>query len=208
MYLTCASGKVDFVKFFVEECHCDPRVRNMFGETPLHLACERGRADIVRFLIVDHHCNPACRALNGTTPLYYACSNGKLNLVKFLVEECHYDPFKGRQNNTPLHPAVVNEDVLIFLMSYNPPLKEVDLTIKFYSKLSTLKSVYSSFKLLQMFKNCRTEHPLESAFKNFVLGNHAAGKSTLIKVIENEITSRLGSFGSFGGQWRNNLLYH
>ena len=36
MHLTCASGKVDFVKFFVEECHCDPRVRNMFGETPLY----------------------------------------------------------------------------------------------------------------------------------------------------------------------------
>ena len=205
LHLTCASGKVDFVKFFVEECHCDPGVRNMFGETPLHLACQRGRTDIVRFLIVDHHCNPACRTLHGITPLYYACSSGKLDLVKFLVEECHCDPFKGRQNNNPLHPAVVREDVLIFLLSYNPPLKEVDLTIKFYSQLSTLKSVYSSFKLLEMFKNCRTEHPLESVFKIFVLGNHAAGKSTLVKVIENEITSRLGSFGSFGRQWRNIL---
>ena len=54
-------------------------------------------------------------------------------------------------------------------------------------------------KLLQAFIKCRTEYPLESAFKIFVLGNHAAGKSTLVKVIENEITS---FFGSFAGQLR------
>ena len=207
LHLACKSGKVDVVKFFVEECHCDPRVRNLFGETPLHLACWRGRTDIVRFLIVDHHCNPACRGLNGRTPLHYACSSGKLDLVKFLVEECHCDPFKGRQNNTPLHPAVRREDdILPFLLSYNPPLKEVDSAIKFYSQSSILyKLVYSSVKLLEMFKNCRTAHPLESAFKIFVLGNHGTGKSTLVKVIENEITRHLGSFGSFGGQWRNIL---
>ena len=206
LHLACDSGKADFVKFFVEECHCDPGVRNLFGETPLHSACKRGRTDIVRFLIVDHHCNPACRGLRGRTPLYYACSSGKLDLVKFLIEECHCDPFIGRHNNTPLHPAVHREDdILLYLLSYTPPLKEVGSAIKLYSQQCIYKSFYSCIKLLEMFKKCRTEHPLESVFKIFVLGNHAAGKSTLVKVIENEITSYFGSFGSFGGQWRNIL---
>ena len=145
LHLACYSGRADFVKFFVEKCHCNPRVQDRYGDTPLHLACMRGRTDIVRFLIVDHHCNPACRGGWGRTPLYYACSSEKLDLVKFLVEECHCDPFKGRHNKSPLHPAVHREDdILLFLLSYTPPLKEVDSAIKFYSQQSICKFFYSS----------------------------------------------------------------
>ena len=198
LHCACKSGKLDIVKFLVEECHCDPRVQDRGGDTPLHCACDGGSIDIVRFLIVDHHCDLACRGWLGRTSLHWACESGKLDIVKFLVEECHCDLFRVKDDdgNTPLHlaPLKIQDDVLLFLLSHIPPLKLVNSLIK----LNWCRT--STKLLLQAFVKCRTEYPLESAFKIFVLGNHAAGKSTLVKVIENEITS---FFGSLAGQLRN-----
>ena len=194
LHCACDSGKLNTVKFLVEEFHCDPRVQDGDGYTPLHWACKRGSIDIVKFLIVDHHCDPACSGLWARTPLHYACESGKPDIAKFLIEECHCDPFrKDEYGGTPLHIAAWDEhgDVLLYLLSHVPPLKLVNLILEHW---------YSPPKLLYVFRKCRTEHPLESAFKIFVLGNHAAGKSTLVKVIENEITSL---FSPFGGHWRN-----
>ena len=194
LHYACESGKLDFVKFLVEECHCDARVKDEDGNTPLHCACEGGSIDIVRFLIVDCQCDPACCGWEDRTPLHYACESGKLDIVKFLVEECHCDPFTGKDefDHTPLHLAARRrDDIILFLLSHIPPLKLVKSVIKCANRHSD--------KLLQAFRKCRTKYPLESAFKIFVLGNHAAGKSTLVKVIENEITS---FFGPFGGQLR------
>ena len=198
LHYACETGKLDIAKFLVEECCCDPRVRDKYNDTPLHVACRgNGHIDIVRFLIVDQHCDPACYNHVGRTPLHCACASQNLDIsVRFLVEECHCDPFRMKDNHgdTPLHLAARwdQPDVVIFLLSHIPPLKLVD---------SVMKMNYCQpAQLLQVFMKCRTEYPLEAAFKIFVLGNHAAGKSTLVKVIENEITSL---FGSFAGQWRN-----
>ena len=192
LHYACYSGKLDVVKFLVEECRCDPGVQNDRGNTPLHFACKkRGSIDIVRFLIVEHHCDPACRGWNGRTPLHCACGSGKLDIVKFLVEDCNCNIFQRKDcyGNSPLYTATLCNDILLFLISHLPPLKVVN-------SITRRKSV----QLLEVFKTCRTEYPLESAFKIFVLGNHGAGKSTLVKVIENEFTS---TYGSFAGQWRN-----
>ena len=192
LHYACEDSQVNIVKFLVERCHCDPRAQDADGNTPLHLACEGESVDIVRFLIVDHHCDPACRGEKGRTPLHCACKCGKLDIVKFLVKECHCDPIRGKDDDgkTPLHLATEGrqDDILLFLLSHIPPLKVVNSVIKHYP-----------VKLLQAFKQCRTEYPLESAFKIFVLGNHGAGKTTLVKVIENEITT---IFGPLVGQLR------
>ena len=223
LHCACLGGNIDIVGFLVEECHCDPRVKDKDDNTPLPYACWEGSIDIVRFLVVDHHCDPTCRGSGGGTPLHWACESGKLDIVKFLVEECHCDPFSGKDDNgdTPLHLAVQDE-LILFLLSHIPPLKLVNSIINSYWPSSSIP-VNSSINywppppitvnsimnyrapppkhvLIQAFIKGRTEYPLESAFKIFVLGNYAAGKSTLVKVIENEITS---FFGSFAGQLRN-----
>ena len=188
LHYACESGKLDVVKFLVEECDCDPTVQNSIGNTPLHFACKkRGNIDIVRFLIVDRHCDPRCRGCNGRTPLHFACESEKLDIVKFLVEEQNCDPFKGK--DSVLYTAELPHDILLYLISCIPPLKLVNSVTK-----------RQPVQLLEIFRKCRTEYPLESAFKIVVLGNHAAGKTTLVKVIENEITS---FYSSFTGQWRN-----
>ena len=140
----------------MEECHCDPRVQDRHGDTPLHVACLRnGTVGIVRFLIVDQHCDPACHGRWGRTPLHYACETGKLDIVKFLVEECHCDPLRVDNFNvfTPLHRAAHLEepDVVTFLLSCVPPLKLVNSV---------------SRHLLQIFVRCPTECPLEGLSKS------------------------------------------
>ena len=195
LHCACRSGKLDIVRFLVELCHCDPRVEDYNNKTPLHYACTvNGSSDIVRFLIVDQHCDPTCRNLEGRTR---ACMSGKLDIVRFLVDECHCDPFRSKDTDgyTPLHLAtryLVEPDVVTFLLSRIPPLKLVNSVMEW-------KDCHYLHQL-RIFMRCQTEYPLEAAFKIFVLGNHAAGKSTLVKVIENEITS---VFGSFAGHWRN-----
>ena len=200
LHCACENGKLDIARFLVEDCHCDPTIQNHHGNTPLHLGClGNGNIDIVKFLIVDQQCDPACRGWWDRTPLHWACVSGKLDILRFLVEECHCDPFRWKDiwDCTPLHLASREDqfDVLTFLLSRIPPLHLVDSVIKYSPKRA---------QLFQTFRKCRTEYPLE-AFKIFVLGNYATGKSTLVKVIENEITS---FFGSFAGQWRNISKYN
>ena len=188
LHYACWSGKLDMVRFLVEECDCDPTVQNSLGNTPLHFACNtKGNIDIARFLIVDCHCDPRCYGWDSRTPLHLACESGKLDIVKFLVEEHKCDPFEGE--DSPLYTAEMPHDILLFLISHLPPLKLINSVAR-----------RQPVQLLDIFRKCRTVHPLESAFNIFVLGNHGAGKSTLVKVIENEFTS---SYGSFAGQWRN-----
>ena len=187
LHYACESGKLDVVKYLVEDCHCDPTVQNSIGNTPLHFACKkRGNVEVVRFLIVDCHCDPRCHGCEGRTPLHFACESERLDIVKFLVEKHNCDPFKRK--DSPLY-TTPHHDILLFLISRIPPLKLVN-------SVTQRRPV----QLLEVFRKCRTDYPLDSAFKIFVLGNHAAGKSTLVKVIENEFTS---SYGSFAGQWRN-----
>ena len=188
LHYACLSGKLDVVKFLVEECHCDPKIQSSVGNTALHLACRRrGSIDVVRFLIADHHCDPRCRGWKGKTPLHYACESEKLDIVKFLVEEQNCNPFKGK--DSVLYTAPLPHDILLYLISRLPPLKLVNSVTK-----------RKPVPLLEVFRKCRTAYPLESAFKIFVLGNHAAGKTTLVKVIENEISS---FYSPIAGQWRN-----
>ena len=197
LHYACRNGWYDVSRQLVEKYHCDVHLKNWWSDTPLHCACEwNGNIDIVWFLVVDQHCDPAGRGRWRRTPLHLACCSGKLDMVRFLVDECHCDPFRMKDNagNTPLHDATYwgQLDEVTFLLSRFPPLKLVN---------SVMKWNYCRHRqLLQIFKRCQTEYPLEAAFKIFVLGNHAAGKSTLVKIIENEITS---TFGSFAGRWRN-----
>ena len=42
------NGKLDIVKFLVNECHCDPKLEDRNGNTPLHFACcKKGSIDIL-----------------------------------------------------------------------------------------------------------------------------------------------------------------
>ena len=165
LHYSCHHGWLDVTRRLVEQCHCDPESRDMYGDTLLHEACRKGHGDIVRYLVSERGCSTACQNKDGNTPLHMACICNSTDVVRFLLASGRADPwFRNASNETPLQCS----------------------------------SNYTIAKLLASVTGLSNDIP--SATKIFVFGNPSAGKSTLVKVIENKVTSW---FGTFAGQFRN-----
>ena len=99
-------GRIDIVKFLVEDMNCDVECRDDYCNTPLHRAALAGRLNIVQYFIEERQCDPACRGYDGRTALHHACDRGQVNLVKYLVDNKMADPSGVADRNvTPLHLA-------------------------------------------------------------------------------------------------------
>jgi len=147
-------------------------------------------------LVEQYHCDPESRDENfGDTLLHEACREGYVDIVRYLVGErgCRTACQNNLNGDTPLHVACKyhNTDVVQFLLSSG----RVDPWCRNAHNESPLQSS-SNRKIFADF----TGFSFQTAIKIFVFGNPTAGKSTLVKVIENKVTSR---FGTFGGQFRN-----
>eukprot|EP00731_Ephydatia_muelleri_P024052 Em0016g323a len=117
-------GKIDIVKYLIEELKCSPRCPEMVkyllekhrcdlsgrdeqGNTPLNVAASSGSLGILIYLIEEKECDPRCLGHWGRSLLHNACGkNGNLEMVKYLVEK-HRCDLSGwdEQGNTPLNVA-------------------------------------------------------------------------------------------------------
>ena len=190
----CMTGRL------VEEYHCHQESRNKDGDTPLHEACGNGYVDIVRYLVSERGCSTACQNKDGNTPLLEACRKGHVDIVRYLVCECACSTAcQNKDGNTPLHMACIwySTDVVRFLLASG----RADPWIRNASNETPLQYSWD-YAIAKLFANFTglSNDKLQTATKIFVFGNPAAGKSTLVKVIENKVTSL---FGAFAGQFRN-----
>ena len=97
---------LEVVRYFINERHCDPMIRDNDGNTPLHIACRYGHFNIVQCFVNKRHCNPMTRDNDGNTPLHIACRYGHFNIVQYFVNGQHCDPMtRDNDGNTPLHIA-------------------------------------------------------------------------------------------------------
>ena len=174
-------------------CNC----QNKDGNTPLHEAClwSQVHVDIVRYLVTEQGCSTTCQNLNGDTPLHGACCEGHVDIVKYLVTEqgCS-TACQNKSGYTPLHEACWKNrtEIVQFLLStgkVNPWCKN--------ARNETPVQLTDSYAISKLFAGVAKN--LVTASKVFIFGNPATGKSTLVKVIENKVTSR---FGALAGQFR------
>ena len=227
LHMACRKGHVDMVRYLVTEQGSNTTYRNNSGDTPLreafrqrnlsmveaitsgwdcqnhggntplHEAClwSQVHVDIVRYLVTEQECSPTCQNWNGDTPLHGACHEGHVDIVKYLVTEqgCS-TACQNRRGDTPLHEACRKNrtDIVQFLLSTG----KVDPWCK-NARNETPVELTDSYAISKLFAGL-TEN-LATAVKVFIFGNPAAGKSTLVKVIENRVTSR---FGALAGQFR------
>ena len=199
LHEACREGHMDIVRYLVSERGCSTACQNKNGDTPLHVACRRGHMDIVRYLVSEQGCSTACQNKNGDTPLHEACRGDYIDVVRYIVIELGFSAAcQNKNGDTPLHFACKcsSTGVVRILLSSG----RADPSSRNSSNETPLQcsTKYEISKLFASFAGLNNIIP--NASKIFVFGNPAAGKSTLVKVIENKVTSR---FGTFAGQFRN-----
>ena len=189
LHHACCNKWYEVVRLLITKYICEPDAKDKHGQTPLHHACSRGDLGIVQYLISQHHCDPERKDGFSWTPLHYACARGHLDVVKYLVTECNCDPLNktNRDGDTPFSEACFWSQyaVVSFVLTTGKLDKTSDRNLQSCSLDQMLQSLVSY----------RRNHPFHPAFKVFVVGNQSAGKSTLVKALENRLTdsSLLGS---------------
>ena len=188
-------GHLEIVKYLVMERGCNPSWKDKDKETPLHLASGGGHLEIVQFLCLDQRCDPNSKtASEDFTPLHKACVEGRVSVVKFLVNQCKCSALKNnRKGESPFTLACIYEhvDVVVFLLTI------IDLD----KAPGTVSRILGS-DVVQGVLACKRNHPLLPAFKLFVVGNPSAGKSTLVKTLQNKLLNTT-LIKSVGAQFSN-----
>ena len=187
LHRACYNKWYNMVKLLITKYNFEPGARNESGETPLYCACVSGDLRIVKYLVSEHRCDPEAKDRDGWTPFHQACATGHLSIVEFLVNEYNCDPLRtDREGDTPISTACYwNRYVVVSFLLTTGKLDNL--------KLQSLTG--KSNQMIESLVSYRRNHPFHLAFKVFVVGNQSAGKSTLVKALENRLTntSLLGS---------------
>ena len=179
-------------------------VRNVFHELPLHLAARI--CDLRKVKLVSSGINPNPVTIEGNTALHEVCrtSDCGVEIVKFLCEDLISDPnLPNLKGDTPLHLACYQGsfNVVKYLVSvagvnvdmqnnaHCTPLMNTSLECPEIVKLlvehgANPQYLYNTYK--HFFHSYSSEKPPPTPLNIIVIGNHATGKSTLIKALKSE----------------------
>lgn len=81
------AGKLDILKYLIEDVGCNPATEGWLGSTTLHSAAAAKQLPIVKYLIEQCQLDPSVLDdENYRSPLVYACRSGDLNIVRYLIE--------------------------------------------------------------------------------------------------------------------------
>ena len=202
---------INVVKFFINECNCDPMTVIYKKITVLQMATVYGSLDVVKFLINECSCDPMVIDDDGATLLHYATQENNLAATKFLLSTGKCDPFaKDNFGKTPLqlvtlpHEKPESRVMTIFKKFTNLIFENIDRDYMFDSfDIDNDEEDRLHFECLSIFKNfgLNIDHPLDSCVNILLLGNPGAGKSTLGRVISDTATGSiaLGSIRNVKG---------
>lgn len=86
LHHTAMLGRLNILKYIIEDCGCNPATENDDGTTALHSAAEGNQLDVVKYLVNECHMDPSALDKNNYSPLTFACRRGNLKMVIFLEE--------------------------------------------------------------------------------------------------------------------------
>jgi ankyrin repeat protein len=136
LHLASLIGRLNFVKFLVEEKKFDINQKDMHGNTPLHIAIQFNKPQIINYLI-DHGANINEVDNQIQTPLHcliYSAIKNHTNAIEELLKIADLFLQKGANldaqdinGNTALHIAVTSQqpDIVNYLLT-----KNADVTIR------------------------------------------------------------------------------
>ena len=164
------------------------RNRSLVDATLVHHAASNDWQDVCKLLVEEYNCQPTSVSDSLSSPLHYAYSYGNEATVKYLLSlpsVLRTINDKNKWGNTPLHNACGNGHfaVIEILLESN----SVNITEENDEGLTPIDMLrnYCYDKLARLANKIdwRTQLLVKSFFNVFLMGNSAAGKSTLAAVM-------------------------
>jgi len=104
--LASQMGKPNLVEILLQK-NADPSSFGWNGNSSLHIASWCGHIAAVRSMLALEDLSLDCQNIYGCTPLHLAAMNGKLGVVQALLQKSADINMKDKNNNTPLHYALI-----------------------------------------------------------------------------------------------------
>ncbi len=171
LMLSCTSGHLSIMAYIFSKFHTTSLIMGKNGDTLLHIACSNGHIDCVKYLIEEHKVSPCLTNDNQQAVIHLACMRGDISIVEYLLGNKFCDPnAKDINGLTPMAYAP-NDKKLFRLLITNGAIPE---------------NVYQ-------LKSKVTKHPLQTRSTVLVIGEHSAGKTTLVEALKTKrnIRSRI-----------------
>ena len=106
VHAACMNGRLEVVKYLIEDEQCDPRECNSDGDSAIHVACRNGNLEVLKYLLEDQKLEPNVENRHGELPLHLACENQSLHIVKFV--SAFTQPQDVEAKTSPVHIACSN----------------------------------------------------------------------------------------------------
>lgn len=125
LLLAAIYGKLEFMKFLIEEGRVNTMPRDAKNQTLLHLAAAHGHSHLVEYLL-KMGVNKDIKNVDGETALHLAVIHGKKDIVELLIRQGKVNKeAKDNNGNTALHLAVIHgkTDIVKYLLEQKVKLR-------------------------------------------------------------------------------------
>lgn len=113
------NGKVEVVRFLLEEKSVSAKQANKAGVTPLHLAARNGHEAVVQ-LLIEKGADPNASDKDNCTPLHRAASSGHVGVISAMLDRVDLNVL-GPNGRIALHMAAGNGRIEVVKLLINPP---------------------------------------------------------------------------------------
>ncbi len=115
LHIAAAHGRIQILKYLIEDQGCNPASLGWHGTTSLHMAAEFKHLSIVQYLVTQHQVDSLEQDDNGYSSLHRACQGGDLPIVKYIFNTILtymniQDVFNDftQHNTSPIDVAALN----------------------------------------------------------------------------------------------------
>jgi ankyrin repeat protein len=85
LHIAAWHGKLDVVKYLVDNCNGNVEAGDKYGRTPLHFACWNGTINVVKYLIEDCGASIDTATRFGFRAIHYAVYGNNISIVRYLM---------------------------------------------------------------------------------------------------------------------------
>ena len=217
LHLACRKGHKTTVKWLLIHVKCNPNLRDIDGNTPLHFACYVGDLDIVK-LIIDSVDPDVTDVTNNKkrTGLHLACRKGHKTTFKWLLTHVKCNPnLRDIDGNTPLHLACYVGDLEIVKLIIETSTADPNVTNKHcetplhLAYVKCHESIAEYLLTVAKCNPCLRDGNGITALHNATLNGYLECVKLIVEASTNEIAYCIACENTHGDEngWRKTIEY-